>query len=131
MTQAIKNGNVLQFSDMYATAKGFIPSAPEATIWAGKRGYEKRETQMLDYKPIGWQVTVPVYRASKPVRENCLSRYYVKMPMQSQLAQPPSMNYLTLTISDVRYAKLPIFSDATVELIADYAMVNKTDHRKH
>ena len=28
---------------------------------------------------------------------------------------------------DVRYAKLPIFSDATVELIADYAMVNKTD----
>jgi DNA helicase HerA-like ATPase len=46
-----------------------------------------------------WQVTVPVYRASKPVRENCLSRYYVKMPMQSQLAQPPSMNYLTLTIS--------------------------------
>ncbi len=40
----------VQFSDMYVTAKGFIPSLPEATLWAGRHGQPVIEIQMLDWK---------------------------------------------------------------------------------
>jgi carbohydrate-specific outer membrane porin len=40
----------VQFSDMYVTAKGFIPSLPESTLWAGRHAQPVVEIQMLDWK---------------------------------------------------------------------------------
>jgi len=121
------NGNVLQFSDMYATAKGFIPSAPEATIWAGKRGYEKRETQMLDYKPIGVAGNGAGVQGIK-AGPGELSVAVLRKDADAVATGSTDVNeLLNVNYFDVRYAKLPVFSDATLELVGDYAMVNKTD----
>lgn len=40
----------VQFSDLYVTAKGFIPSLPESTLWAGRHSQPVYEVQMLDWK---------------------------------------------------------------------------------
>lgn len=125
-----KNGNVLQFSDMYATAKGFIPASPEATIWAGKRGYEKRETQMLDYKPIGVAGNGAGVQGIK-VGPGELSVAVLRKDADAVATDAITTDELyNVNYFDVRYAKLPVFSDATLELIADYAMVNKTDSQE-
>ncbi|MDW6002472.1 carbohydrate porin [Vibrio mangrovi] len=134
-----KNGNVLQFSDLYATAKGFIPGVPEATLWVGKRGYEKRETQMLDYKPIGVAgngiglqgiQTGPGELSLALIRKDADAALMddnnpLKDDSTYQANSLYNVNYL-----DVRYAKLPVFSDVTVELIADFAFTNKTGTQK-
>jgi len=42
--------NLLQFSDIYLTTRGFLPFAPEADFWVGKHTLPKFEIQMLDFK---------------------------------------------------------------------------------
>lgn len=57
VSQSYSNGsfntnkdNILQFSDMYITTTGFIPSLPEANFWVGKHYLQNYEIQMLDWK---------------------------------------------------------------------------------
>lgn len=120
-------GNVIQFSDMYTNAKGFISSSPEAIIWAGKRSYEKREIQMLDYKPIGVAGN-GVGVQNLDAGPGQLSLAILRKDASAVSTSTTSVDQLfNVNYFDVRYSKLPVFSNATVELIADYAMVNKTD----
>ena len=42
--------NYVQFSDLYVTAKGFIPSLPGSTLWVGRHSQPVYEVQMLDWK---------------------------------------------------------------------------------
>ncbi|MXC78895.1 carbohydrate porin, partial [Escherichia coli] len=43
------NENIMQFSDIYLTTRGFLPFAPEADFWVGKHKLPQYEIQMLDW----------------------------------------------------------------------------------
>lgn len=42
------NENIMQFSDIYLTTRGFLPFAREADFWVGKHKLPQYEIQMLD-----------------------------------------------------------------------------------
>ena len=53
------NENIMQFSDIYLTTRGFLPFAPEAD-WVGKHKLLATEIQMLDWKTLTTDVAAGV-----------------------------------------------------------------------
>lgn len=136
-----EGNNSLQFLDMYADAKGFIAAAPEATLWVGRRSYDKREIQMLDFKPVAivgtgagvqgidagpGKLSLAWLRedAGASTKDIDGDSTYKDSAYQdvNKRGRDYNGNYL-----DVRYSKLPVFGDATLEVIADYLLVNGTN----
>ncbi|HDX8902196.1 TPA: carbohydrate porin [Klebsiella michiganensis] len=125
--------NLLQFSDIYLTTKGFLPFAPEADFWVGKHTLPKFEIQMLDFKyhksdsaaGIGlenWQLGPGKVNVAL-VRED-LDAHAV----DSRVSQTQQINTNTI---DARYTAMPLWDRATLDLFGRYSAANKTDLNKH
>ncbi|VEB87092.1 Cryptic outer membrane porin BglH precursor [Citrobacter koseri] len=54
------NENIMQFSDIYLTTRGFLPFAPDADFWVGKHKLPQYEIQMLDWKTLTTDVAAGV-----------------------------------------------------------------------
>lgn len=54
------NENIMQFSDIFLTTRGFLPFAPEADFWVGKHKLPEYEIQMLDWKTLTTDVAAAV-----------------------------------------------------------------------
>lgn len=138
------NGH-LGMSGYYITAKGYIAAAPEATVWIGKRAFETHEIQQLDWKAVN--------SSGNGVGVEGIAAGPGKLAFSIKRADAPSSTWYTTTTTtdsggdttttstsnttkynvnyfDVRYAKLPFISDATIELIGQYAMVDKNDEQE-
>lgn len=134
----------------YVTAKGFISPIPEATLWVGKRSFQTHEIQMLDYKDIiatinGFGIegikTGPgelyvglgradadsasynTYSAANTydANGNIASTYYTQNSENVQF---------DVDVLDVRYSKIPLIGDSTLELMGQFAYVDKTDEQQ-
>lgn len=124
--------NLLQFSDIYLTTRGFLPFAPEADFWVGKHTLPKFEIQMLDFKyhksdsaaGIGlenWQLGPGKVNVAL-VRED-LDAHAV----DSSVSQTQQINTNTI---DARYTAMPVWDNATLDLFGRYSAANKTDLNK-
>lgn len=140
------NGH-LGMTAYYVTAKGYIAAAPEATVWIGKRAFETHEIQQLDWKAVkssGNGVGVEGIKAgpgklafsikradanSSSWNTTTTTPTYDANGAVSGYTEDTSSNSTKYNVNyfDIRYAKLPFVSDATVELIGQYAMVDKND----
>ncbi|ROP62038.1 carbohydrate-specific outer membrane porin [Enterobacter sp. BIGb0383] len=127
-----RSDNLLQFSDIYLTTRGFLPFAPEADFWVGKHALPKFEIQMLDFKyhkadsaaGIGlenWQLGPGKVNVAL-VRED-LDAHAV----DSTLSQTQQINTNTL---DARYTAIPLWERATLDVFGRYSAPNKTDLNK-
>ncbi len=104
-------------------AKGYIPSLPDAVIWAGKRFYQRHDLHIIDTKY--WNVSgygagienikldtgavsAAVIRSDKDLDMGDLNTYYL----------------------DLRYAGFSPWEGAWTEFGVDYAIVNPTDEQK-
>ena len=124
--------NLLQFSDIYLTTRGFLPFAPEADFWVGKHSLPKFEIQMLDFKyhksdsaaGLGlenWQLGPGKVNVAL-VRED-LDAHAVN----SNVSQTQQINTNTL---DARYTGVPLWERASLDLFGRYSAANKTDLNK-
>lgn len=143
------NGH-LGMSAYYITAKGYIAAAPEATVWIGKRAFETHEIQQLDWKAVkssGNGVGIEGIDAGPGKLAFSIKRADTNSSSWNTTTQTPTYDvsgnlsgYTESTTSnttkynvnyfDARYAKLPFISDATVELIGQYAMVDKSNDQE-
>lgn len=123
--------NMLQFSDIFLTTRGFLPFAPEADLWVGKHNLPKYEIQMLDWKNhqtdsgagIGienWQLGAGKLNIAL-VRQD-LDAYAVTYPA---VKESGALQVNTNTV-DMRYKDLPVGGNTTLELIGRYSMANKS-----
>ncbi|KAA8995893.1 MULTISPECIES: carbohydrate porin [Pectobacteriaceae] len=124
--------NLLQFSDIYLTTRGFLPFAPEADFWVGKHTLPKFEIQMLDFKyhksdsaaGIGlenWQLGPGKVNVAL-VREDLDAH-----AIDSSMDQTQQINTNTV---DARYTGMPLWNKATLDLFGRYSAANKTDQNK-
>ncbi|WLI76186.1 carbohydrate porin [Kosakonia sp. H02] len=125
--------NMLQFSDIFLTTRGFLPFAPEADLWVGKHNLPKYEIQMLDWKNhqtdsgagIGienWQLGAGKLNVAL-VRQD-LDAHAVSYPATRDVMQ------VNTNSVDIRYKELPVGDDTTLELIGRYSLANKSDSYK-
>lgn len=130
--------NLLQFSEMYLTTTGFLPFAPEASLWVGKHDLPKYEIQMLDWKSdktfpsagvgIENMIIGPGMMDISLLREDVdvYSREF-ENPNVGRNADTTQMNTNTV---EVRYRNLPVWDGGTLSFVAKYVQANKTDEQK-
>jgi maltoporin len=138
------NGH-LGMSAYYITAKGYIAAAPEATVWIGKRAFETHEIQQLDWKAVkssGNGAGIEGIEAGpgklafsiKRADTNSSTWYTTSTTTDSggdtTTSSTANTTKYNVDYFDIRYAKLPFIGDSTVELIGQYAMVDKNNEQE-
>jgi maltoporin len=113
-------------------AKGFIASAPEATIWAGKRYYQRKDIHISDF----YYLNISGAGAGVEGIEAGPGKLSLAWVRNDRLAtdfgddiQDPGNDGGALNVNtlDVRYAGIPLWENASLELIGNAAILNGTD----
>lgn len=122
--------NVLQFSDIYLTTRGFLPFAPEADFWVGKHALQKYEIQMLDWKSHrtdadsglgieGWEAGPGKLNLSL-VRED-VNAHAVDYASSGKSQQ------VNTNSAEIRYKNIPLWHNALLEVSGRYTLPNETE----
>lgn len=107
-------------------AKGVLGFAPEATLWAGKRYYQRHDIHISDF--YYWNISgAGAGVEGIEAGPGQLSFAWVRND-RGDIADPGNnggdANVNTL---DLRYAGLPVWKKGSLELGLNYALVNETD----
>lgn len=110
-------------------AKGFIPAAPEATIWAGKRFYQRHDLHIIDTKY--WNISGYGFGVEGlNLGSGALSAAIVRGDKDGALDGPHEGDPLNINYLDIRYAGFSPWQGAWTEIGIDYALANPTDKQK-
>lgn len=124
------NENILQFSDIFLTTKGFLPFAPEADFWVGKHKLPEYEIQMLDWKSLTTDVAAGLgiqnWALGVGQLDASLSRNDVDV-YSRDFSRTTQMNTNSV---DLRYRNIPLWQKGSLSLMGKYAFANKSDEQK-
>ncbi|HAU3147251.1 TPA: carbohydrate porin [Salmonella enterica subsp. salamae] len=124
------NENIMQFSDIYLTTRGFLPFAPDADFWVGKHKLPQYEIQMLDWKTLTADVAAGVgienWALGPGLLDASLSRDDVDV-YSRDFSHTTQMNTNSV---DLRYRNIPLWENGTLSLMAKYSLPNKTDQQE-
>ncbi|ROU17636.1 carbohydrate porin [Kluyvera ascorbata] len=124
------NENIMQFSDIFLTTKGFLPFAREADFWVGKHKLPEYEIQMLDWKSLTTDVAAAVgiqnWNLGVGQLDASLSRNDVDV-YSRDFNNTTQMNTNSV---DLRYRNIPLWQNGSLSLMGKYAFANKTDDQK-
>ncbi|WP_213714611.1 carbohydrate porin [Cedecea lapagei] len=124
------NENIMQFSDIFLTTRGFLPFAPEADFWVGKHKLPEYEIQMLDWKSLTTQVAAAIgiqnWNLGVGQLDASLSRNDVDV-YSRDFSHTTQMNTNSV---DLRYRNIPLWEKGSLSLMGKYAFANKTDDQK-
>ncbi|MEH2921402.1 carbohydrate porin [Samsonia erythrinae] len=136
--------DLLQFSDIYLTTKGFLPFAPEADFWVGKHRLPNYEIQMLDWKS---QRTTSGAGAGVGIENWQLGPGKMNVALIRQDLKAHEVNYESLCKNqsdvsarracatqdvnsnsvEIRYKDMPLWDKGSLEVFGKYAMANRND----
>ncbi len=125
-------------------AKGLLGFAPEATLWAGKRYYQRHDVHISDF--YYWNISGagagiegiqagPGKISFAWVRNDRSAAdvfgQYTNTGVDGNGDPAYQKNEdLNVNTLDLRYAGIPLWSEASLELGVDYALVNETEAQK-
>ncbi|GKR04011.1 hypothetical protein KAM462_37310 [Aeromonas caviae] len=125
-------------------AKGLLGFAPEATLWAGKRFYQRHDIHISDF--YYWNISGagagiegiqagPGKLSLAWVRNDRSAGDVFGQYTQTGVDGNGDPVYqknedLNVNTLDVRYAGIPLWQDGSLEVGAMYALVNETDAQK-
>ncbi|EAW8022270.1 carbohydrate porin [Salmonella enterica] len=124
------NENIMQFSDIFLTTRGFLPFAPEADFWVGKHKLPEYEVQMLDWKQLTTDVAAGIgiqnWVIGKGQLDISLSRDDVDV-YSRDFSRTTQMNTNSI---DIRYRNIPLWDKSSFSVMGKYAFANKTDEQE-
>lgn len=126
-------------------AKGLLGFAPEATLWAGKRFYQRHDIHISDF--YYWNISGPGAGIEGiQAGPGKISFAWVRndrsaadvFGQYNQIGTDPTTGDpiyrknedLNVNTLDLRYAGIPLWQDGSLEVGAMYALVNETDAQK-
>lgn len=126
--------NLLQFSDMYLTTQGFLPFAPQADFWVGKHALPVYEIQMLDWKGYRAEgaaagVGIEKWQLGLGQLNMALTREDIDARARDYSISGKTHQVNTNSL-DIRYKEMPLWKNATLEVVGRYAMANKDEAQK-
>lgn len=134
VSQSYSNGqfntnkdNILQFSDMYVTTTGFIPSLPEANFWVGKHYLQNYEIQMLDWKAHKADSAGAVGLENVNAGVGKLDIALLRQDLDLYSKDYSSTTQVNTNAIDVRLRDIPLWDKSTLGIYGRYNMPNK-DH---
>ncbi|GGA79063.1 maltoporin [Neiella marina] len=118
----------------YIAAEGVVGFAPEATLWAGKRFYQRKDIHIMDWYYLnnsGYGVGLE----NISLGAGKLSVAWTNMDqhvMDGADDKDNANRYINIVQSnklDVRYAGIPLWEGASLELAAIYGWADLTDYQ--
>ncbi|MGY0615218.1 maltoporin [Vibrio sp. FJH11] len=107
-------------------AKGVLNFAPEATLWAGKRFYQRHDVHISDF--YYWNISgAGAGIEGIEAGPGKLSFAWVRNDRSDITDEGNDGDAANVNTLDLRYAGLSLWSNATLEMGLDYAIVNETD----
>ena len=135
-----QDDNIMQFSDIYLSTKGFIPSFPDANLWVGKHSLPYNEIQMLDWKtqktPAGGgiglegldvgvgKLDLALVRADVNVKQT--KKTEVVENGKTEIKEVTKREEVDLNEVEFRYRDIPLWQDATLAINGRYSAPNKS-----
>ncbi|MBC7002370.1 maltoporin [Photobacterium sp. BZF1] len=111
-------------------AKGLLNFAPEATLWAGKRYYQRHDIHITDL--YYWNISgAGAGIEGVEMGPGKLSAAWVRTDREDangNIADPGNENgALNVNTLDLRYAGIPLWENGSLEVGINYAITNETD----
>lgn len=124
------NENILQFSDIFLTTKGFLPFARETDFWVGKHKLPEYEIQMLDWKSLTTDVAAAVGIQNWDLGVGQLDASLSRNDVDVYSRDFNNSTQMNTNSIDLRYRNIPLWQDGSLSLMGKYAFANKTDDQK-
>ncbi|HEY3588545.1 MAG TPA: carbohydrate porin [Buttiauxella sp.] len=124
------NENILQFSDIFLTTRGFLPFAQEADFWVGKHKLPEYEIQMLDWKTLTTDVAAAVGIQNWDLGPGQLDASVSRNDVDVYSRDFSHTTQMNTNSVDLRYRNIPLWQDGSLSLMGKYAFANKTDDQK-
>ncbi|MDT8702435.1 carbohydrate porin [Kluyvera ascorbata] len=124
------NENIMQFSDIFLTTKGFLPFAREADFWVGKHKLPEYEIQMLDWKSLTTDVAAAVGIQNWNLGVGQLDASLSRNDIDVYSRDFNNTTQMNTNSVDLRYRNIPLWQDGSLSLMGKYAFANKTDDQK-
>ena len=135
-----QDDNIMQFSDIYLSTKGFIPGFPDANLWVGKHSLPYNEIQMLDWKtqktPAGGGIGIEGLDAGVGKLDLALVRADVNVKQTKEVEvvengkverkEVTKREEVDLNEVEFRYRDIPLWQDATLAINGRYSAPNKS-----
>nr|WP_206617208.1 maltoporin [Aeromonas caviae] len=110
-------------------AKGLLGFAPEATLWAGKRFYQRHDIHISDF--YYWDISgAGAGIEGIQAGPGKVSFAWVRNDRSGTDDGWDFNDELNVNTLDLRYAGIPLWQDGSLEVGVDYAIVNPTDAQK-
>lgn len=133
-----QDDNIMQFSDIYLSTKGFVPGFPEAKLWVGKHSLPYNEIQMLDWKtqkaPAGGGVGIENLKVGIGSLDLALVRADVNIKTVERsidsngtVIEKTKKNDIDLNEIEARYHHIPLWENANLGVNVRYSAPNKSD----
>ncbi|WMN89606.1 maltoporin [Vibrio parahaemolyticus] len=107
-------------------AKGLLNFAPEATLWAGKRFYQRHDVHISDF--YYWNISgAGAGIEGIEAGPGKLSFAWVRNDRSDITDEGNDGDAANVNTLDLRYAGLSLWSNASLEMGLDYAIVNETE----
>lgn len=117
------NDATFAIREMNATMTGFLPFAPEATVWAGKRFYQRHDVHITDF--YYWDVSGPGAGIEGiKAGDGTLNFSWTRSDREDGFPEGAAAN---VNIFDVRYSGLAINTDNSLDFGIMYGAPNLTD----
>ncbi|SJN58246.1 Maltoporin precursor [Vibrio ruber DSM 16370] len=114
-------------------AKGYIPSLPDAVIWAGKRFYQRHDIHIIDTKywnVSGYGAGIENIKLDTGAVSAAVIRADNELATWDGGGKKTSHGDLNTYFLDLRYAGFSPWEGAWTEFGVDYAIVNPTDQQE-
>ncbi|OTQ75345.1 MULTISPECIES: carbohydrate porin [unclassified Gilliamella] len=135
-----QDDNIMQFSDIYLSTKGFIPGFPDANLWVGKHSLPYNEIQMLDWKtqktPAGGGIGIEGLDAGVGKLDLALVRADVNVKQTKEVEvvengkvkrkEVTKREEVDLNEVEFRYRDIALWQDATLAINGRYSAPNKS-----
>ena len=135
-----QDDNIMQFSDIYLSTKGFIPGFPDANLWVGKHSLPYNEIQMLDWKtqktPAGGGIGIEGLDVGVGKLDLALVRADVNVKQtkktevvengKTEIKEVTKREEVDLNEVEFRYRDIPLWQDATLAINGRYSAPNKS-----
>ncbi|HDY7992874.1 TPA: maltoporin LamB [Vibrio vulnificus] len=106
-------------------AKGIIKSAPEATLWAGKRYYQRHNVDLADF--YYWNISGAGAGVEGIQTEaGKLSVAWIRTDRDKVIDKGNNSGVLNVNVLDARLAEIPLWRNASLEVGGDYAIANES-----
>jgi len=116
------------FRQFYATGKGVLGFAPEATIWAGKRYYQRKDIHWLDVFYLsnsGYGAGVEGLKVGPGQLSVAVTNFDMPERVEGDNAQ--GLGTIQNNKLDIRYSGIPLWAGANLELVGIYGFADLTD----